>query len=35
MPDGGTLTIETRSITDQADQREAFAIKAGPSCCWQ
>ena len=31
MPDGGTLTIETRMVTlSRADQREAFAIKPGP-----
>lgn len=31
MPDGGTLTIETRDVVlTRSDQREAFAIKGGP-----
>jgi signal transduction histidine kinase/CheY-like chemotaxis protein len=31
MADGGTLTIETRNVVlTRADQREAFAINAGP-----
>lgn len=31
MPEGGTLTIETRDVVlTRSDQREAFAIKGGP-----